>query len=87
MTTPDLLDLESIQQRLLKTENKIAQHFLLSSHNLIKVLDGVFLDNMTDDFNNLAGAWPESYYSLIQLEKLFGNQKRKRDPMSLNSAI
>lgn len=24
-------------------------------------LDGIFIDNMNDDFNNISGAWPESY--------------------------
>ena len=34
----------------------------LKHPDLKKHLDAIFVDNMNDDFNNLTGAWPESYF-------------------------
>ena len=33
----------------------------LISEHLGKYIDQIFLDTMDDDYNNLVGAWPESY--------------------------
>ena len=36
---------------------------LLKNHPLLKTkLDGIFLDNMSNDFLNQTGSWPESYF-------------------------
>jgi hypothetical protein len=31
------------------------------NENLVPHIDKTFMDNMNDDYNNLVGAWPESY--------------------------
>ena len=43
-------------------ERKANCNSLLSKFpDLVSHLDGVFIDNMSNDFNNLTGVWPEAY--------------------------
>lgn len=41
---------------------KNCDNFLAKHPNLAAVLDHVFADNMDNEFNELVGAWPESYF-------------------------
>jgi hypothetical protein len=36
-------------------------NFLEKWPGFAELLDGCFIDNMSNDFNNLTGSWPESY--------------------------
>ena len=38
------------------------KNLLFKFKELKNKLDGVFVDNMSNDFNNLTGSWPESYF-------------------------
>ena len=46
----------SVEERLANC-NK----FLSKWTNFANLLDGCFIDNISNDFNNLTGSWPESY--------------------------
>ena len=51
-----------LQPKTLNERIKNCSTLLDKLPNLKNKLDGTFIDNMNNDFLNLTGSWPESYF-------------------------